>query len=270
VAAAGRGGADHADRPDGFTAEELLELIPDMSPSDLQTAAGRLIALGSVRSVGDGAGRYRIGLTDGPRTHIAAPVRAPISKRPRRHSSTVALPPDSNPWLTIWTQPRRTIRGIVDSDPRRGVLLLALLGGIATAAVGWSSPNPVPLAVALGAGAILGVPTLYLIGALVRWTGRWLGGEASQVEVRAAMAWSRVPLILALPAAVSLDILILQGVSSPLVVLLARLRPSIQMWEFAVFLKCLGEVHNFSDRRALGAALLADAATLFAHHIQAS
>jgi putative CocE/NonD family hydrolase len=60
------------DRPEGFTAEELLQLIPDMPASDLRATVGRLVDEGEVRYVGDGAGSYRIGLTDAPDTDFAA------------------------------------------------------------------------------------------------------------------------------------------------------------------------------------------------------
>jgi hypothetical protein len=38
-----------------------------------------------------------------------------------------------NPFLTIWTRPRATIRAIVDTDPNRHVLLLAAIGGVVNA-----------------------------------------------------------------------------------------------------------------------------------------
>jgi hypothetical protein len=37
-----------------------------------------------------------------------------------------------SPWLTVWRSPRDTIERIVAGNPRRHVLLLAALGGMAT------------------------------------------------------------------------------------------------------------------------------------------
>lgn len=36
-----------------------------------------------------------------------------------------------NPWFSTWVKPRETMRWIVDTDPTRQVVLLAVLGGIA-------------------------------------------------------------------------------------------------------------------------------------------
>jgi hypothetical protein len=41
----------------------------------------------------------------------------------------------------------------------------------------------------------MGIVYLYIQGAVNRWTGGLLGGTAKSVEVRAAIAWSRIPTI---------------------------------------------------------------------------
>ncbi len=112
------------------------------------------------------------------------------------------------PFFTIWTQPRATIRRIADTDPRRNVIALAAIGPAIGALAGqWSKALasnanlsvlwPIWVAASVAIQAALGVLGLFIGGALFKWSGSLLGGVASRVEVRAAIAWSQVPAIAA-------------------------------------------------------------------------
>jgi hypothetical protein len=140
------------------------------------------------------------------------------------------------PFLTIWTRPRATIRKIVETDPTRQVLLLAGTWYVVATLLAqrWLEVVPVkdlqPRIYFLSAlfvqwlvalcnptgvwpsweaeivtfvvlGAVLGIVLLYVFGAILKWTGRLLGGTATAIEVRAAIAWGQIPLIAALDAA---------------------------------------------------------------------
>lgn len=182
-----------------------------------------------------------------------------------------------NPWFSIWTKPRVTIQQIVETDPRRLVLLLAALGGFSTMLDRASMRNlgdklqwPVLVLLAAIVGPIAGIVTLYIGGALLRWTGSWIGGQASAQHIRAAMAWSSLPeiwgLLLWIPALAVfgqelftskmprveanplLDILLLGFATVSLV---------IGVWQFVIFLKCLGQVQGFSAWKALGNSIMA-------------
>jgi hypothetical protein len=187
-----------------------------------------------------------------------------------------------NPWFSIWTRPRATIQQIVETDPRRLVLLLAALGGFSTVLDRASMRNlgdkldwPVLLLLAAVVGPIAGIVTLYIGAALLRWTGSWIGGQASAQNIRAAMAWSTVPevwgLLLWIPAFAlfgqelftstmpsvdanpSLSFILLGFAVISLV---------IGIWEFVIFLKCLGQVQGFSAWKALGNAVMASMVVL--------
>ena len=180
------------------------------------------------------------------------------------------------PYLAIWTAPRATIRRIVDTDPKRNVIVLAAIGpAISTLASQWSAaftnnanlsvlwPLWVPVYVALSAA--FGVISLYIGGAIWRWSGSLLGGVASSVEVRAAMAWSQVP---GISAAIVLLIAVLLGVQIPHPTpgTLTQIDPEfykvvviegvLGIWGLVLSLKCIGEVHRFSAWRALAAILI--------------
>ena len=176
-----------------------------------------------------------------------------------------------HPWATIWTRPRATIRRIVDTDVRNQVTFIAILSGaLIWLERRWSSPSPAPafpmlVVTAVIVGAILGVIELYINGALLKWAGSALGGVASYAEVRAALAWSRVPVIVAVAIGV-LAILIgtdgpmLGGEASGSSTTLVMLHGALVLWGFIVMLKCVGEVHRFSVWRALGSIALIVAA----------
>ena len=97
-------------------------------------------------------------------------------------------------------RPRATIREILDTDPTRLVIVLAMLGGALNAldraaikSLGDDLSVPMIFAPAIPVGMIAGVIAVYLGGTLIRWTGSWLGGQASSVQVRAALAWGHMP-----------------------------------------------------------------------------
>jgi hypothetical protein len=177
-----------------------------------------------------------------------------------------------NPWFSIWTRPRATIAQIVARNPTDLVLLLAALGGFGEAldrasgrSAGDTLSMPVIFVAAAAGGAVGGIVTLYLGSLLLRWTGSWIGGRASGEHIRAAMAWSGVPMIWSLllwipevalfgkelfttatprlDASIGLTVLLLSFFVVETV---------IAVWAFVAFLKCLGQVQGFSAWKALG------------------
>ena len=180
------------------------------------------------------------------------------------------------PFFTIWTEPRATIRRIVDTDPTRDVITLAAAGPAINALVGqWSkaiSNNanlsvlwPAWVVVSVVVQAALGVVFLYIFGALFRWSGNLLGGVASRLEVRSALAWSQVP---AIAGEIFLLIAVLSGMPmpqpnpgsfphiDPAFYKILFIEGVFGIWGFVVSLKCMGEVHRFSAWRAFLAILI--------------
>ncbi len=186
-----------------------------------------------------------------------------------------------NPWFSIWTQPRATIQQIIQTDSEKQVLLLAALAGIGTALDRASMKNlgdtmdlSSILMIAIIAGPLGGIVSLYFGSLLVRWTGRWIGATGTPETIRAAFAWANVPIIWAL--LLWLPELGLFGkelftantpeidASLPLsftYVGFMLLETTIAIWTIVVFLKCLGQVQGFTAWRALANVLLA--ASLF-------
>jgi hypothetical protein len=182
------------------------------------------------------------------------------------------------PYLTIWTEPRATIRRIVDTDPERSVIALASIAPVlATLEREWmsamSGPQPDwwPIKVLFEVifAGLLGISILYVNAWLVTWGGHLFDGTATRREVRAAIAWAEIP---AITASAAIIVAMLAGLLSPPdldvngvpqltqpTLELGGVHFVLGLWGFVVFLKCVGEVHRFSAWRALLAALIAAA-----------
>jgi len=180
-------------------------------------------------------------------------------------------------FFTIWTEPRATIRRIVDTDPTRNVIALVAIGpAIGALASQWSKALgnnanlsvlwPLWVVVSVAIQAALGVLFLYIFGVIFKWSGSLIGGVASRVEVRAAVAWSQVP---AIAAEIVLLLAVLIGIPIPVPTTpntFPKIDPAfykvlviegvLGFWGFIVSLKCIGEVHRFSAWRALVAILI--------------
>jgi hypothetical protein len=170
------------------------------------------------------------------------------------------------------------MRKILDEDPRRWVITLALSTGVVsglTIATVPGLPGYLPRPIVAVAGMTL-LPLVSLVGLfvggfLVRVTGGWLEGRGDGVAVRSALAWSLVPglcigLLFVLPQ--NLLLAALGGDFDPADpfadpgYLLARLvfgfiGLGLGIWQLVIKMKCLGEAHRFSAWRAFGAYILA-------------
>jgi len=124
---------------------------------------------------------------------------------------------------------------------------------------------PLWVAADVTAQAVVGVVFLYIGAAILTWSGGLLGGVASRVEMRAAMAWSQVP---GIAAAIVLVIAVLMGVPVPQAIgsTLPHIDPAfykvllvelvLGLWSGIIGLYCIAEVHRFSTWRAFWTTLI--------------
>jgi len=215
--------------------------------------------------------------TGGPTGHEPAPpplVTPPVIPSVTEASGRPDEPID--PWISIWSRPRATLRHILETDPRRAVYRLAALGGISGCLSGARQPGfgdtyPVAmvLAVALLGGVVAGVVGIQIGAALIGMTGRWLGGRGGRTEVIAALAWANVPaawgLALWLPRAALLGGESFQALpvslegnppAALLFLLLQGLEVVVALWGLVILLKCVAEAHGFTAWRAFLALVL--------------
>jgi hypothetical protein len=183
---------------------------------------------------------------------------------------------NQSPFLTIWTKPRETIRHIVDINSTQYVLLLAILVGIGnTFSRTYARLAPENSEDFVGdllfssfiMGPIGGIISLYVIGAILRWTGSMFGGRANAEDVRAAVAWSYVPTIAGYMLFIPLQLLALflgdVGTGAFWDVFWLGLGwfqiivgIGLTLWSFAILVNCIAEVHQLSGRQALIAVLI--------------
>ncbi len=208
-----------------------------------------------------------------PESDPYRPPTAPLGPPPEARGPTE--PVEGNPWLTIWTRPRGTIRRIVDADPAHGVIALGAISGFTGVLflaykirLGDRLEPGSILAFATVIGTTSGILRVYLVGAFLSWTGSWLGGVATPREARAAFAWGSVPNAAAL-ALFALMILAggpglfqtagLARLGPPLGSLIEGLDATASLlgiWGLVLVLRAVAEVHQFSSWMALAAGFL--------------
>ncbi|MBI5262469.1 MAG: signal peptidase I [Bradyrhizobium sp.] len=170
-----------------------------------------------------------------------------------------------SPWASIWLSPRETIEGIVTTQPRRLVWLLAGLGAIASFYTEFLSLGLVDsfgwrlwLAFVVGS-AIIGILFLYVNALILRAMGGLLDGPASTLELRAVLAWSSLPGIVGLAIALTLNVLAeplsgAAGVSPTVISQVATVVAALfGFWSFVVVLLMLSRVQGFGFWRTITA-----------------
>jgi Yip1 domain len=181
-----------------------------------------------------------------------------------------------NPFLTIWTRPRATIRGIVNADPAFRVLPIAMVGGMLEAlqleslvCAGYQLTVPIIVLIAVALGPLLGLIFLYAGAWIVEMSCRLLGGQADSREVCSALAWSSVPFLATIPLWIIRLALLgrelftfakpsLSSHPALFYLLAATVIPELvlSIWWMVVTAKALGEVQRFSAWKALSSMLL--------------
>ncbi len=174
-----------------------------------------------------------------------------------------------SPWLSIWLQPRQTMRRIAQRDPDELIILLVSFGGFSEILANASRFNlgdqisiPLIFAMAVIMGPIIGITGMFIATLLLHWTGKWLDGKSSFAMIRAAIAWSFVPIIffsiLWIPQYILLgDVLfesrvVIYGSKAHLIIVVLNvLRLVIVIWSIVIFLNCLCEIQKFPVWKAI-------------------
>ena len=93
---------------------------------------------------------------------------------------------DASPWLTVWTEPRETIRRIIAENPKRSLWLLAaiygfssLLNSFQSGSLGASIAMAPLLLLALVIAPFWGYFVFALWSWVVLWTGKIFKGQGN-------------------------------------------------------------------------------------------
>jgi hypothetical protein len=108
------------------------------------------------------------------------------------------------PFFQMWIKPKDTMERIFAGETRKEngmIKRLAMLAGIAEILTRFhvqDAGNDYSLTtiilIALFFGPILGIFLLYIMGWLVQFTGKWIGGIEERSEIRKAIAWANIPI----------------------------------------------------------------------------
>lgn len=176
-----------------------------------------------------------------------------------------------NPWLSIWTKPRATIRRIVDENPNRSLWLLAAIYGFVslmnnaqTLALGQSLHTAVIFFMVLILAPFWGYAFFSIWSAAVYLIGKLFKGQGSFSMVRSAYAWSSVPFVFNLILWISLAVIfgpklfmpaaMTNEITEPLMlflffVLVGRL--VLAVWSLVIYFNTLAEVQSYSVLKAI-------------------
>lgn len=176
----------------------------------------------------------------------------------------------NNPWISIWTKPRQTISEIISTNPNRSLWVLsaiygfsALLNLFQSGSIGYN-----PLAVFIFA-AILAPFWGYFVFAVWSWVVMFIGklfkGQGNYQTIRAAYAWSNVPLILNIPIWILMGLmygrqlflnfpdgyLLTNGAVTVLFFLLMG-KVVLSIWSLVIYVNTLAVVQQYSILRSIG------------------
>ena len=168
-----------------------------------------------------------------------------------------------NPWLAMWSQPRTTIRAIVHNRPRYGVVYLAAIFALQSFffyanwwSLGLNDHYYSFLLLGVFLSPLMGLIWLFFMGWVYRFTGRWCGGRAPAVHLRAALAWSEIP--------TSLNILLwfvliflsperafIQAAGGQPSIFIYFIHLILGIWSLILFIQCLRELQSFTIIRSI-------------------
>lgn len=176
-----------------------------------------------------------------------------------------------NPWLTMWTKPKSTIRSIVNYDSNFRLFVLSGIYGfvslISTAqsfSIGETLNFFLILLIAIILAPVWGFIAFSISSFFIHFTGKWLKGQASYKEVRASIAWSNVPMIgnvvlwIILFVIFKQDILkdfpgssALSGTYRGILLMILFGQLILNIWVLVLYINSLAEVQRFSIGKAI-------------------
>jgi len=192
-----------------------------------------------------------------------------------------------NPWIGIITQPRETIRYILESGKWNNIWAIyavIFLISIPNMLVGlFMQPAPPDLSqgpeqlgyffgmgfmliVMLVIGYPLGMLMVYIFGSLLRITGGWLDGVGTSVELRITLVWAyMVSLYMSIIMLIPYGLIAFHNHTNSdydpakqMMISLIIMLVSVPSMFIMIFYgsNCIGEAHQFSAWRGLGTILL--------------
>lgn len=176
-----------------------------------------------------------------------------------------------NPWISMWTKPKDTIRKIVDVNPNYKLFTLSSIYGFVSligSSQSFSLGEKLNTFLILISCIILAPLWGYLIFSsasyFIFFTGKWFKGIAKYSQIRCAVAWSNVPMIVNLFIWLMLFMVFKGDILKDFpvnyafsnfervflfIMMLAQL--GISIWIIILYVNSLAEVQKFSVGKAI-------------------
>jgi hypothetical protein len=184
-----------------------------------------------------------------------------------------------NPWRTMWVEPRQTVRAVIAENPNRCLWLLAAIYGFSSIlnlfqsmAVGGAVSTWALVFLAAVLSPLWGYAVFAIWAWLISWTGKWLHGAGNFTTVRAAYAWSCVPLapnaliwiclVLLLKGQLFQNFIdghLLSSMQVTLLFVLLLAKMLFVIWAVVLYLNALAEVQKFSILKTILNVIIAGA-----------
>jgi hypothetical protein len=178
---------------------------------------------------------------------------------------------DYKAFLSMWTSPRKTIRGIINTNPDSKLFLLSIIYGLPMmfyfaqgSSLGQTYRGSTILLISLIGACIIGYIGINVGSALLYFTGKWIGGKASFKQVRASVAYSNVTNLVSIGIWLILAAMFGQSVfladfpyASSLgnfAVLMNSIfivQLVVGIWSIVIFIASLSETQGFSTIKAI-------------------
>ena len=176
-----------------------------------------------------------------------------------------------NPWVKMWTKPKETIRAVVTYDPRHRFLILCLINGLpgllqnAQAMSLGMSYNLVSILLGcLILSLFAGMIVITVSSGLLFMTGKWIGGAASFLQVRAAVSWSNITNLISIVIWAGLiaffggelftelfDTSVFTQTESIFLMGIFLIQTATSIWSFVLLVQSLAEVQGFSSWKSV-------------------
>jgi len=174
----------------------------------------------------------------------------------------------SNPWFSMWLQPKQSIKNIIKTNPKQGFFFLASIWFLHFFFLYQSYYGIIFFShwifltiFAVIISPFIGAAFFYIFSWLLYKTGKLLKAKGSLINVRCAFAWSRLPLILDLFMWSCFTLFLKEILFQPIVgisfIFINLVAFSTLIWSFVLLVLSLVEVQKFSCARAIINVILA-------------
>lgn len=176
-----------------------------------------------------------------------------------------------NPWLKIWVEPKATIRKIINYNPNFRLFFLSAIYGFVSLvssserfSLGLTMHFFWVLLLCLIIAPIWGYIVFSISSFFIYFIGKWLKGRAKFIEVRSAIAWSNVPMLVNIFMWILLFIIfgsdlfrdfpgafVLTKAQKAFLFLILLSQLVISIWIIVLYVNALSEVQKFSIGKAI-------------------